>query len=649
MTGASLNIVFGPASAPPSSGSVSSVAESTGAGCFGKVCQAIVSQQIGNSVLPLPSSSNADACESAASTKTPVTQPQIKQKERDVSEPLLSLGAMLGTPTLIVPDLLPSPDTSAGDGVPLAQLNVENAPDTRSEVLASDSSSIKSGTDSPILSSLSAHARSSSLFSSACNEWIAPALVPETRTPPERLSKDDCSLSDIDAPSNQDLFAISNPAVQDFEGIAVASEKPPTVAQSSILATDVVTDPQLEGDGLPQSDSPLPVVPILPRQSTNVQSAESESRIDVESDFLKAPIDVQGATRDDKGVRVSSSNRQEVLQTSTHQDDAHLHLLGGLQKVTNATNSLSFGMEFQTANTRHPSQLSQPSTDSQGSLSAASLMQAAILTLSSNSPPGPEPTPVDESIQRPSPTGERDQAVSRSSLTPVSATGSDSLSEFVTKNPRTDAASNPRRNGQATDAASSTPSLAPAPNPVSNVNPAGSGSVIVNATASKSPSPEKSGVDDRASYRHFDLPLSAASSAGPVQLAQILNKASHAEMRIGLNTVAFGDVEIRTVVHATDVGVQIGSEKGNLQALLTNDLPSISVHLQQQNLHLSQVSFQATGFGSHSSSSQQHDNLNRRPMMAQAHSEHVSNPDSAQDEVSGTPQIRGVSSLSVLA
>jgi len=62
-------------------------------------------------------------------------------------------------------------------------------------------------------------------------------------------------------------------------------------------------------------------------------------------------------------------------------------------------------------------------------------------------------------------------------------------------------------------------------------------------------------------------------------------------MRIGLNTSAFGNVEVRTVVHANDVGVLIGSEKGDLRSLLANELPSIASTLQQHDLRLNQVHF----------------------------------------------------------
>jgi len=74
-------------------------------------------------------------------------------------------------------------------------------------------------------------------------------------------------------------------------------------------------------------------------------------------------------------------------------------------------------------------------------------------------------------------------------------------------------------------------------------------------------------------------------------MAQMVNKAAQSEMRIGLNTSAFGSVEVRTVVHANEVGVQIGSEKGDLRSLLSNELPGIASTLQQQNLRLNQVNF----------------------------------------------------------
>ena len=70
-------------------------------------------------------------------------------------------------------------------------------------------------------------------------------------------------------------------------------------------------------------------------------------------------------------------------------------------------------------------------------------------------------------------------------------------------------------------------------------------------------------------------------------MAQIVSKAAQSEMRIEFNTAAFGSVEVRTIVHANDVGVLIGSERGDLRSLLANELPGIAHNLQQQDLRLS--------------------------------------------------------------
>jgi hypothetical protein len=74
-------------------------------------------------------------------------------------------------------------------------------------------------------------------------------------------------------------------------------------------------------------------------------------------------------------------------------------------------------------------------------------------------------------------------------------------------------------------------------------------------------------------------------------MAQLLSQAGQSEMRIGMNTSAFGSVEVRTVVHASDVGLVIGSEKGDLRTLLANEMPAITSNLQQQNLRLNSVSY----------------------------------------------------------
>jgi hypothetical protein len=95
---------------------------------------------------------------------------------------------------------------------------------------------------------------------------------------------------------------------------------------------------------------------------------------------------------------------------------------------------------------------------------------------------------------------------------------------------------------------------------------------------------------------------SAMAVPGPVQMAQLINRVEQSEMRIGMKTSAFGGVEVRTVVHANEVGLVIGSERGDLRGLLTNDMPAIAQTLQEQNLRLHSVNFmQGFAFSNHAS------------------------------------------------
>ncbi|HEX3819433.1 MAG TPA: flagellar hook-length control protein FliK, partial [Candidatus Sulfotelmatobacter sp.] len=127
---------------------------------------------------------------------------------------------------------------------------------------------------------------------------------------------------------------------------------------------------------------------------------------------------------------------------------------------------------------------------------------------------------------------------------------------------------------------------------------------VVNQTAETATIPQKSArqpFSDQASaapntaVAQRDFPQT--STIGPVQAAQIVSRAAQSEMRIGLNTPSFGSVEVHTVVRANDVGLLIGSERGDLKSLLSSELPAIAGNLQQHDLRLNQVSFHQQGFG----------------------------------------------------
>ena len=157
------------------------------------------------------------------------------------------------------------------------------------------------------------------------------------------------------------------------------------------------------------------------------------------------------------------------------------------------------------------------------------------------------------------------------------------------------------------------------------------------------------------------VPSAAASSAaeatapaqilGAVQAAQLLNRAGQSEMRIGLNTSAFGSVEVRTTVRTSDVGLVIGSEKGDLHALLANELPAVASSLQQQNLRLNSVNFMQ-GFAFSNNASGGGNPQQQRAFVPMHAAADPSSGEGLSEESSDTPQFAGWSggsNFSILA
>lgn len=147
------------------------------------------------------------------------------------------------------------------------------------------------------------------------------------------------------------------------------------------------------------------------------------------------------------------------------------------------------------------------------------------------------------------------------------------------------------------------------------------------------------------------VPASPTLVPGPVQMAQMVNRVGQSEMRVGMNTSAFGNVEVRTVVHASDVGLTIGSEKGDLRGMLANEMPAIANTLQQQNLRLNNVNFMQ-GFGAPNHGFGGGDSQ-PRSFVPPAASENYGSPSAAAPEDSGEvlpPELRSAgNSFSILA
>jgi hypothetical protein len=143
----------------------------------------------------------------------------------------------------------------------------------------------------------------------------------------------------------------------------------------------------------------------------------------------------------------------------------------------------------------------------------------------------------------------------------------------------------------------------------------------------------------------------AAITPGPVQMAQLINRVEQSEMRIGMNTSAFGSVEVRAVVHASDVGLVIGSEKGDLRSLMANDMPAIANTLQQQSLRLNSVNFMQ-GFAFSNNASGGGDSQQRSFVPARAFAGSALSDAAGEDSVESLAAGEfggGSNSLSILA
>ncbi len=123
--------------------------------------------------------------------------------------------------------------------------------------------------------------------------------------------------------------------------------------------------------------------------------------------------------------------------------------------------------------------------------------------------------------------------------------------------------------------------------------------------ASQSPATQNSAAQDPAAPAAKTQPSAPASGpseapppgGGMVQRAQIADGASQSEMRIDLRTQAFGSVEVHTVVHGTQIGLEVGSEKGDLRAFLSPEVSGLQSAFRQQDLHFDSIRFLSRGAG----------------------------------------------------
>jgi hypothetical protein len=92
-------------------------------------------------------------------------------------------------------------------------------------------------------------------------------------------------------------------------------------------------------------------------------------------------------------------------------------------------------------------------------------------------------------------------------------------------------------------------------------------------------------------------PSAPLPPAGTVEVARLVTGAAQAEMHIGLRTQAFGSVEVHTIVRDSQVGLTVGSERGDLRTFLANEVSGLQTTLRQQDLRFDNIQFLETSSG----------------------------------------------------
>ncbi len=182
----------------------------------------------------------------------------------------------------------------------------------------------------------------------------------------------------------------------------------------------------------------------------------------------------------------------------------------------------------------------------------------------------------------------------------------------------------------ATDAnAQSLPSGAAAATPVSQPNigdqpgtPAAAANVLAPVSPAANQDSASGGALLPATERQSpaEPAPTALPAAGAVEVARLVAGVAQSEMHIGLRTQAFGSVEVHTVVRDSQVGLTVGSERGDLRALLAPEVSGLQTTFRQQDLRFDNIRFLETSAGTTAgfsggadsqprSSSQQHSSL----------------------------------------
>jgi len=157
------------------------------------------------------------------------------------------------------------------------------------------------------------------------------------------------------------------------------------------------------------------------------------------------------------------------------------------------------------------------------------------------------------------------------------------------------------------------------------------------------PIPHEPNPSSTLSMEHPIVP----AAAPVVQSARLLDAAAASEMHIGLRTQAFGNVDIHTQVRESQVGLAIGSERGDLRSMLAPEVAGLQTSLRQQDLRFENIQYlthsMAGGSSSNAGSHNRSFNQAHEPVLT------GNSGDSIRDAVDGADILIAAPGLNVHA
>ena len=85
-----------------------------------------------------------------------------------------------------------------------------------------------------------------------------------------------------------------------------------------------------------------------------------------------------------------------------------------------------------------------------------------------------------------------------------------------------------------------------------------------------------------------------------MQSARILERMGQTEMRVGVNTADFGNLELRASVSQNQVGASIATAHGELRAAMMAEMPSLERSMEHHQLRLEHLDLGAHNGGANS-------------------------------------------------